>query len=351
MPDRRFFGDSKASLYTLRNAAGMEVTLTEMGAAVVSMNVPLAGGGARDVVLGYDSVDGYKNCGSYFGVTIGRIANRIGGASFAIGGDAVNMDKNEGGNSLHSGRFSYANRMWEVDGAIGGSSVAFRLYSPDGDQGMPGNAEISVRYTLTEDNGLEIRYRAVADKPTVFNLTNHSYFNLAGHDAGAGGSLAQFLKMGCSAFTPVDREFIPTGEICQVAGTPMDFTGGKQIGEEIDAGFEQLRIAGGYDHNYVIDEPSLDKPFAVMVSGARDLGMKAYTDMPGVQFYSGNNLGNDPYCGKHGKMYERRGAVCLETQFFPDTPNKSGFPPCFFAPGEAFSAATVYKFFTDIAAL
>ncbi|MDR1136457.1 MAG: galactose mutarotase [Clostridiales Family XIII bacterium] len=342
--DRRLFGDSGASLYTLRNANGMEAAFTDMGAAIVSMNVPLANGGFRDVVLGYDSFDGYKNCGSYFGVTVGRIANRIGGASFPLDGAIVHMDKNEGENSLHSGRFSYATRMWEFrDEAAAANAITFYLHSPDGDQGLPGNADISVSYTLTDDNSVEIRYSAVADKATAFNLTNHSYFNLAGHDAGSKESLAQFLKLDCSAFTPIDDECIPTGVISSVRGTPMDFTEGKPIGDRIDSGFEQLNVAGGYDHNFVIDKPSLDSAFAVLLSGSRDMELQVYTDMPGVQFYSGNNMGNDPYPGKHGAPYERRGAVCLETQFFPDTPNKPDFPSCLFAAGEVFTATTIYK--------
>ncbi|MDR3254829.1 MAG: galactose mutarotase [Synergistaceae bacterium] len=333
------FGDSSAHLYKFVNKNGMELTVTDIGAAITSILVPSAKG-LLDVALGYDSFEGYKMCKSFYGVTVGRIANRVGGASFMLDGVRIQMDKNEGKNALHGGSEPYSNRMWAADAL--GESVTFRLRSPDGDQGLPGAADIAVTYSLADDDSIAIRYHAVADRATVFNLTNHCYFNLDGHDA---GSVADhYLWLDCDRFVAIDGEFIPTGELSPVNGTPMDFTRPKQIGRDLDVSFGQLELGNGYDHNYVISGPSLESPCARAWSLESGVEMSVRTDLPGVQFYGGNNMGLDSGGGKGGARYARRGGFCLETQFFPDSPNNPGFPSAVFAAGKPFDSTTVYSF-------
>ncbi|MDR3243080.1 MAG: galactose mutarotase [Clostridiales Family XIII bacterium] len=335
-------GNSAAKLYTFRNKNGMELAVTNIGAAVTKIVAPAADGQKIDVALGYDSAEGYENNRFYYGATIGRYGNRIGGASFKLGDTVVRLDKNEGNNTLHGGFDSYSNRVWQAEERLGEeTSVTFRLKSPDGDQGMPGAADVAVTYSLTDDNSVVIHYRAVADKTTVFNMTNHSYFNLDGHDAGS--VAGQFIWLDCDAFVVIDKEFIPTGELRPVKSTPMDFTTAKPIGRDVDADYEQLTAGGGYDHNYVINSPSLDKPCARAWSEKSGVEMRVYTDLPGVQLYGGNGMGGDS-AGKSGARYVRRGGFCLETQYFPDSPNKPAFPSSVFEAGQPFDSVTIYRF-------
>jgi aldose 1-epimerase len=233
--------------------------------------------------------------------------------------------------------------MWKMEMEEGNtSSITFHLKSPDGDQGMPGNADVAVRYTLTDDNKINIQYHAVADKNTVFNLTNHTYFNLNGHDSGPIGDHIFWLD--CDYFTPIDAEFIPTGDITPVKGTPMDFTTPKAIGSDADArDYRQIEMGNGYDHNYVINAPSLEKPCGHVWSDKTGIELKVYTTLPGIQVYSGNNMGKDSG-EKAGVKYRYREGFCLETQYFPDAPNKPNFPSAAYPAGKAFESTTMYQF-------
>jgi aldose 1-epimerase len=340
--DIKQFGDNGASLYTFTNKNGMELSVTEIGASITGIALPDRNGRMTDILLGYDSSEGYERNSSFYGATVGRYANRISGGSFVMDGAVYRLDKNEGGNTLHGGNDPYSRRMWAGEAEAGDrQSVTFRLESPDGDQGMPGNAKISVTFSLTEDNKVVIHYHAASDRKTVFNLTNHGYFNLDGHDSGP--IAEQFLTLACGRFAAIDAEFIPTGEIMPVAGTPFDFTKAKRIGRDADSAHEQIRMGNGYDHNFVLDAPSLEIPFARAWSEKTGIEMKAYTDLPGVQFYGGNNMGSD-FGEKGGAKYPARGGFCLETQYFPDSPNKPAFPSAVFDAGKEFNSATIYEF-------
>lgn len=336
---KKAFSDS-ASLYTIENSRGMKAVLSDFGAVLHSLYVPDRNGALVDVVCGYDNIASYKNNPEYQGQIVGRFANRIGGAAYTYEGVEYKLDANEGPNVLHGGNDPYGIRMWEA--ATEENAVTFSLVSPDGDQGMPGTAHITVRYRLDEENALHINYHAVADKDTCFNLTNHAYFNLAGHDSGT--VLDQHMYLACSNLTAIDEAFIPTGEIMNVLDTPMDFTKGKLIGAQIDdTECEQIRVGLGYDHNYILDKPGFDECFVRVRSDATGIVMEGFTDRPGVQVYSGNHMG-EVDDGKNGARYPFRGALCLETQYFPDTPNHASFPNCIYKAGEPFVSETIYKF-------
>lgn len=329
----------KALLYTMKNDAGTSVSVSDYGAALVSLFVRGKDGNPVDVVLGYDDVTGYEKGGDSIGATVGRNANRIGGASIEINGVTYELDKNDNGNNLHSGYDYYNKRFWDV-AENADDHVTFRLHSPDKDQGYPGALDMYVTYTLDEDSMLTIHYEAVPDKDTVINMTNHSYFNLNGHDSGT--VLNHSVTLDAESFTPADRESIPTGEIRSVDGTPMDFRSGKTLGKEIDADYEPLRLGGGYDHNWVLkNEGRFDKVAEVMAdrSGIR---MEVYTDLPGVQMYTANFLNGEP--GKEGALYGRRSAVCLETQYFPDAIHHDNFPGPVCRAGEKYDTRTAYRF-------
>lgn len=306
------FGTTKdgkeALLYTLSNKNGMEISVTDYGAHLVSVLVPDKDGKKRDVVLGFDSVTGYETDGSHFGATIGRNGNRIAGAAFELHGKTYQLAKNENNNNLHSGPDGYDYRLWNVEEADD-SAVTFVLMSPDGDQGFPGNFEVSVTYTLTDENAVEIHYEGSCDQDTVVNMTNHSYFNLAGHDAGSIENQTLVLK--AEQFSPViDSASIPTGEHAPVQGTPMDFTREKAIGAEIEADFEQLKLTGGYDHNFILDKAVEGSIELMAVASCKESGitMEAFTDLPCVQFYAGNFIA--PVTGKNGVFYDKRNGFC-----------------------------------------
>ena len=350
---RDIFGGSKASLLTLKNNNGVKLTLTDIGASIVGLTVPARNGSELDIVLGYDDPEAYFMCKSYYGVTVGRYANRIGGGTFNLGERSYALDKNDKGNTLHGGFNPYSNRMWELLVSesnnkldLNGSDdfITFKLLSPDGDQGFPGSAEIKVKYTLSQENEVIIKYYAVSDQMTVFNLTNHAYFNLGGHAAGSEAIMNHCLELNCSGFTETDDALISTGKIIPVNGTPMDFQGGKRIGEDINSGYPAIIAGSGYDHNFVINTPSSNKPAARLWYDATGIELQTFTDMPGIQFYSGNSM--EQAKGKGGVTYDYRGAICLETQFYPNTPNIPEFPSCVFSAGDPFISTTVYKIVT-----
>ena len=329
----------KAWLYTMKNDAGTTVSVTDYGAALVNVIVKGQDGIPLDVVLGYDDAAGYERGEASIGATVGRSANRIGGAQIEIGGRTYDLEKNDNGNNLHSGLDYYNKRFWEV-AENGDDHVTFLLHSPDGDQGYPGALDMYVTYSLDEDNMLTIHYEAVPDQDTVINMTNHSYFNLNGHDSGS--VLEHTVMLEADAFTPADAESIPTGEIRPVEGTPMDFRTAKKLGAEIDADYEPLRFGAGYDHNWVLkNENGFDK-VAEVTADRSGIRMEVWTDLPGVQMYTANFLDNEP--GKNGAVYGSRSAVCLETQYYPDAIHHENFPGPICRGGEKYDTRTAYRF-------
>lgn len=342
--EKSVFGKSpdgqEVMLYTLKNSKGMQVSLTNLGAIIVKLMVPDKAGNVADVVLGFDKAEDYYKNPSFFGAVIGPSANRIGGASFEVDGVNYQLDVNDGPNNLHS-HFDkgYHKLLWTAETTD--NSVTFALEDSDGNMGFPGNKKVQVTYTLSEDNALTLHYHGSSDKKTVLNFTNHTYFNLDGHDSGS--IEAHELQLDASCYTPVVEGAIPTGEIASVAGTPMDFTAPKVIGKEINEDFEQLKLTGGYDHNWVIDGWNGElKEFAVVKAPKSGRVMKAYTNLPGVQFYAGNCI--VPQAGKGGVSYDKRFGLCLETQYYPDTVHQPSFPPCIFGEGKDYDSVTVYRF-------
>jgi aldose 1-epimerase len=339
-------GDGKqVDLYVLTNKNGVEVDITNFGAAVVSLKVPDRHGKTDGVVLGYDDLDGYLHDKSYFGATVGRYANRIAHGKFTLNGTTYTLAKNDGENHLHGGVRGFNKVVWEAKDVSTAGVAALRLnyLSKDGEEGYPGNLSVQVTYTLTNNNELKIDYVATTDKDTVLNLTHHSYFNLAGQ--GKGDILQHQLLLHASRFTPVDATLIPTGEIRSVKGTPLDFATATAIGSRIDQGDEQLKLGHGYDHNFVLDGGRGGTPVlaAQVYEPSSGRVMEVWTTQPGIQFYSGNFL-DDTIRGKSGSPYRRRAAFCLETQHFPDSPNKPNFPSTILKPGSQFKSSTTYKF-------
>lgn len=335
---------NRVDLYTLTNVGGMEVKITTYGATVVSLVVPDRNGKPADVVLGFDSLEDYIAGGYYFGCIAGRYANRIAGGKFALYGTQYRLATNEGGNHLHGGLRGFDKRVWQAqefeDNA--GTGLRFSYSSPDGEEGYPGNLACTVSYTLGAANELKIDYRAVTDAPTIVNLTSHAYFNLAG--AGSGDVLSHELMINADRFTPVDGRLIPTGEFKSVEGTPFDFTRPIAIGARIDHDDEQLILGKGYDHNWVLNKDG-DGPCLAARTFERDSGrmLEVYTTQPGLQFYSGNFLDNR-IAGKAGQIYHHRGGFCLETQHFPDSPNRPNFPSTVLEAGSKYEHTTIFKF-------
>ncbi|MGA2145364.1 MAG: aldose epimerase family protein [Bryobacteraceae bacterium] len=336
-------GGEPIYLYTLVNAKGMEARVTNFGAILVSIETPDARGALADMVLGFDTFDAYFKTKKYFGATVGRYANRIAGAAFTLDGRRYTLARNNGQNSIHGGVHGFSKAVWKGR-AIGGPqpAVEFTYLSRDGEEGFPGNLNVTVRYTLTDDNALRIDYTAITDKPTVVNLTNHSFFNLSGE--GSGDVLRYVATIDADSFTPVAAGMIPTGELRPVAGTPFDFRKPTAIGARIGAADEQLRLAGGYDHNYVLHHAAGKLSFAARVSDPESgRSMEVLTTEPGLQFYTANSLdGSDR--GKHGHAYGPHSAVCMETGHFPDSPNHPAFPTTVLRPGAQFRSTTVYRF-------
>ena len=325
----------QAHLYTIR-CGGLEAAVTDFGAHLVRLLVPDREGTPADVVLGFDSAAEYAASESYLGATVGRSANRIGGASFALGGKTYTLARNDHGNNLHSGPDSYCFRMWNMVEHTE-SSVCLKLESPNGDQGFPGKAQIRVTYALEHPGTLHITYDAICDTDTVFNLTNHSYFNLAGHEKPE-KALEQVLSMSARVYTVADAESIPTGEMRAVEGTPMDFRTPKPIGRDIDADYEALKLQDGYDHNYEV----FCNPCAILSDPDSGRTMSVVTDCPGVQFYAGNSLTGET--GKNGVVYGRRSGICLETQYYPDAVNHPQWPQPVTKAGEHYHSETKYIF-------
>ena len=340
----RLKSGEQAGLYIIENSRGMQLHISDYGASVVRLIVPDGHGVLRDVVLGYDDVSGYEQGNCYFGAVIGRYANRIGGASFELCGRRYELSANDGCNALHGGRDCYAHRLWEVSEMSDGG-ICFAIESPDMDQGFPGALSVKVRYSLTNEGELHIDYMAESksDFAVPINLTNHSYFNLNGHDRGS--VLDQKVQINADRFTELAADSVTTGELIDAAETPMDFRTAKNIGRDIDAGYYQLVSAGGYDHNYVIaGDAGIRREAAIMYSDKSGIRMRVLTDMPGMQFYSGNYI--DGERGKDGASYGRRSGVCFETQFWPDAVNKPGFPQGMAEAGGLFESRTTYVFET-----
>ena len=324
--------------YILENGKGMKAVVLNLGAGLAELWVPDQDGALRDVVWGYEKAEDYEVNGPDFGAIVGRNANRIGGAVITIAGKDYTLAKNNGENNLHSGPDMYFTRMWK--GIVADDNkVEFSLHSPDGDQGYPGNADITVSYTLTDDGELQIVYQGKADQDTIFNLTNHSYFNLDGQESDS--VLEQKVWLDADAFTPGDAGLIPTGEIRDVTGTPMDFRTEHMIGERIDADYEPLKQAGGYDHNYVLKNEGKYALCGKLIS--QKSGMEVSTDLPGIQLYSANFLENEKG-GKEGRTYGRRSAICFESQYFPDACHHENFQSPIVKAGEVYRTKTGYKF-------
>lgn len=337
---RSVIDGKETHLYTLKNKNGMVVTLTNYGAKIVSIYVKGKDGSFADVMQGFNSIADYMQFGASHGATVGPFANRIGGAKFIIDGITYELEKNNGENTLHSGSRTFSRRVW--DAAQNGNQVTMSLESPDGEYGFPGNKKVKVSFSLTDENELRIDYEAVTDKATHFNLTNHGYFNLRGE--GNGDILDHVVVINADHVTPVDEFMIPTGEIVEVKGTPLDFTLPHRIGKRIDDDHPQLKIASGYDFNYVLNKNRGELAFAASAyepeSGRY---MEVFTTEPGMQLYTGNHLrGNE--IGHSGVGYGPRSGVCFETQHFPDSPNKPDFPSTLVRPGETYSSTTVFKF-------
>ena len=329
LPDGR-----QATLYTI-TGGGLQASVSDYGAVLVNLLVPDKNGKMDDVVLGFDDANGYANCTTYLGATVGRNSNRIGKAQFTLNGTAYTLDGNDNGNNLHSGD-CYCFRMWELAEQTE-NSVKLQLRSPNGDQGFPGNADITVTYALEEGGVLRITYDGVCDADTVFNMTNHSYFNLAGQ-ANTDKAMDQILSMPARTYTVADAQSIPTGEMRSVEGTPMDFRTPKPIGRDINEDYEALKLQGGYDHNFEV----FCNPCAVLQDPASGRTMSVVTDMPGIQFYAGNFLGAD--VGKNGVLYTKRSGICLETQYYPDAVNHPEWAQPIFKAGERYHSETKYIF-------
>lgn len=330
----------KITLYAISNTKGMCAEVINYGAILVSLKVPDKSGKVEDIVLGYEKLEGYYDNPSFFGAVIGPNANRIGNAEFVLDGVTYTLDKNDGANNLHSHiEKGYHKAVWNAE--MDDNSVTFTLEDVDGNMGFPGNRKYSMTYSLDDENRLTLKYHGSSDKNTIINFTNHSYFNLNGHNAGRIEDHVLWIK--ASNYTPTVPGSIPTGEIVPVAGTPMDFTKPCRVGDRIADEFEQLIMAGGYDHNWVIDDwTGTVQQIAEVTAKGTDRVMKVFTDLPGVQFYAGNFV--KPAAGKEGATYGVRTGLCLETQFFPDTANKPNFPSAVFGPDREYDATTIYQF-------
>ena len=335
MPDGQ-----RVDVFTLTNTNGVTARLSSLGATLVSLMAPDRAGRVADVVLGYDTFEGWTNNAPFFGVVVGRYGNRIANGRFTLDGTPYTLARNNGPNHLHGGVKGFDKVVWtatEVEQSEG-PSVQFEYVSRDGEEGSPGTLRATVVYTLTDRNELRIAYAATTDRKTVVNLTNHTYFNLAG----SGDILGHSLTIAADRFTPVDSTLIPTGELRSVAGTPFDFRQATPIGARIDAADEQLRFGGGYDHNFVLNRQSGDLTLAARaVDPASGRVLEVRTTEPGVQFYTGNFL-DGTIVGKGGQRYARRTGFCLETQHFPDSPNQPSFPMTVLEPGQTYQTTTVF---------
>lgn len=330
------FDGKPVTEYTLANAGGMQVSIINYGGTVTKIITPDKEGKAGDVIFGYESLEGYLQKGNpYFGCLVGRYANRIANGKFTLDGTAYTLAGNNNGNSLHGGNKGYDKVYWTIERQAGDSSLKLTYLSKDGEEGYPGNLSIEVIYTLTTANELKIDYKATTDKATVVNLTNHCYFNLsAGKDSTI---LNHQLQLNAVTYTLVNDQLIPTGKIVDVKGTPMDFTTAKTIGKEIDS------VKGGYDHNWILSGTGLKNAGSLYDAGSGRY-MEVFTTEPAIQFYSGNFLDGTLTNTKGGQKYVLHGALCLETQHYPDSPNQPAFPTTVLKPGETYTHRSIYKF-------
>ncbi len=344
----RDFGKTKngepVKLYTLKNKNGVIVKISDYGAIITELHLPDRNGNFADVVLGFDNMPDYETLTDYFGAVVGRYGNRIANAKFSIDGNEYTLEKNNNGNSLHGGFVGFDRKVWKASASTTKNTAVLKLslLSPDGENGFPGNLKVTVVYSLNNANELSVNYQATTDKPTVCNLTQHSYFNLLG--AGNGNILNHEIIINADKFTPVDRNLIPTGSLKDVEGTPFDFRRPKTVGSRIEIDDKQLRYGGGYDHNWVLNKEKAGiMTFAARVyepvSGRQ---MEIFTTEPGMQFYCGNFLKGQK--GKGGKAYHYRYGMCFETQHFPDSPNQKDFPSTVLRPNETYNTTTVFKF-------
>jgi aldose 1-epimerase len=347
-----FFGKlsdgREAHLYTLRNAAGLRVDITNYGGTIVRLFTPDRHGAFADVVLGFERVEDYVAHSPYFGCIVGRFGNRIADGKFSLQNKTYALAKNNAPNGfpchLHGGEKGFDKVLWRAqpDTQADAPSLRLNYCSPDMEEGYPGNLDVTVTYTLSADNSLRIDYSATTDRATPVNLTNHAYFNLAGE--GMGDVLGHVLTINAHGYTPVNAGLIPLGHVAPVADTPLDFSTPNKIGQRIELPNEQLRFAGGYDHNYVVDRSDDSLVLAATVlEPLSGRALEVHTTEPGVQFYSGNFL-TGSFAGKKGHVYQRRHGFCLETQHYPDSPNQPSFPPVILQPGGTLASTTIYRF-------
>lgn len=335
-------------LYVLKNKNGIEVTFTNYGQRLVSLMVPDKNGTLEDIVLGFSTLEEYlTGKGKYYGSVVGRYGNRIAKGKFSIDGESYELAKNNGENHLHGGIIGFESVVWEVLSASE-NHISFHRVSPDLEEGYPGNLDVKVNYTLNNKNELKIEYVATTDKKTPVNLTHHSYFNLKG--AGNGNIQDHILMLNAEAYTPVNEGLIPLGEIVKVEGSPFDFRIPKPIGQGADSEHEQIQIGKGYDHNFVINPDAKERGANALIARVSEPKsgrvMEVYTNEPGVQFYGGNFM-DGSITGKKGRVYEHRGALCLETQHFPNSPNQKNFPSTLLEPGDIYNSVCIYKFTTE----
>lgn len=336
-------GTDSIDLWVLKNAAGAEVAITNFGGRIVSVMVPDKEGVMQDVVLGYDSISGYLNNPGDFGATIGRYANRIHQGRFVLDGDTIQLPQNNFGHCLHGGPEGWQYKVFKQVRQPDAATLEMTLVSPDGDMNFPGTVTATVLFKLTDDNAIDIQYTATSDKKTIINMCNHSYFNLSGNPANT--ITDHVLYVNASRFTPVDSTFMTTGAIDSVKNTPMDFTAARAIGAEINNyDYVQLKNGNGYDHNWVLDTNNdVAQLAASLVSPLSGIKLEVFTNEPGIQVYSGNFL-DGTLTGKKGIVYQQRAAVCLETQHFPDSPNKADWPSVVLEPGQTYNSRVIYKF-------
>lgn len=340
---KKVINGKQIDLFNLKNSNGIVVQITNYGGKIVSIIVPDKGGNFDDIVTGYDDIDGYLNGDNSFGATIGRYGNRIADGKFNLDGEEYTLAQNNGKNHLHGGLKNFSNALWDiVKEETNENKLALHYLSKDGEEGYPGNLEVRVVFTLTEKNELIIDYYATTDKTTIVNLTNHSYFNLAGGNFDP--VYGHELRISAHQFVPGDEELIPLGDYWNVDNTPMDFNEPKPIGSRINDDYDQLKIGGGYDHTYVLgnDDKELVK-YAEVSESKTGRVMECWTTEPGVQLYTANHF-NQSQVGKRGTKYPKHGAFCLETQHYPDSPNQSGFPSVTLTPNEMYKTTSIYKF-------
>jgi len=345
LPEKKAYQETLAGktvdLFILKNKNNTQVAITNYGGAIVSALVPDKNGKLTDVILGYKDINGYKEGKSFFGALIGRYGNRIGMAKFSIDGKEYQIGANDGKNSLHGGKEGFNGKVFDAK-QIDDQTLELMYSSPDGEGGYPGNVVTKVVYTLGDDNGLKMDYTATTDKTTVLNLTNHAYFNLSGE--GSETINDHLLQINADAITAVDSTLIPTGVMQPVANSAFDFRKPTTIGDRVDATEEQIKFGGGYDHNFVLTKADGMRTAAIVTSPKTGITLEVITNEPGIQFYGGNFLNGQDKNGKGGNAYAKRSGFCLETQHFPDSPNKPAFPTTLVKAGEQYHTTTVYKF-------